>query len=94
MQQATYRELLALEKPVKELNDEKLLDIWRYLQASDHLYYIATFGGGPGEVHSYFSPYYDPLEAYAVFTRILTDFARVVSERKNQSIDTQKIELL
>jgi alpha-amylase len=94
MQQATYRELLALEKPVKELNDKKLIDIWRYLQASDHLYYIATFGGGPGEVHSYFSPYYDPLEAYAVFTRILTDFARVVSDRRNQNVSTRKIELL
>lgn len=88
MQQATYHELLALEKPVKELGDNNLLEIWRYLQASDHLYYIATFGGGPGEVHSYFSPYYDPFEAYAVYTRILSDFARVVSERRNQNMVT------
>ena len=34
------------------------------------------------------------LSGSAVFTRILTDFARVVSERKNKNIDTQKIELL
>ncbi|MCK5588487.1 MAG: glycoside hydrolase family 57 protein [Candidatus Lokiarchaeota archaeon] len=88
MQHATYHELLALEKPVKELGDNNLLEIWRYLQASDHLYYIATFGGGPGEVHSYFSPYYDPFEAYAVYTRILSDFARVVSERRNQNMVT------
>jgi alpha-amylase len=86
MQKAAYQELLDLEKPLKEINNEELLKIWRHLQASDHLYYIATFGGGPGEVHSYFSPYYSPFEAYTVYTRILTDFARVISERKNQTI--------
>ncbi len=89
MQQEIYRELLALEKPVKAIADKSLIQIWRNLQASDHLYYLATFGGGPGEVHSYFSPYHTPFEAYSVYVRILADFARVVNERKKKQTDEQ-----
>jgi alpha-amylase len=33
-----------------------------------------TAGGGPGEVHSYFSPYESPMDAFAVAQTLLTDF--------------------
>jgi len=90
MQQEVYQELLALEKPVKEIADKTLIQIWRNFQASDHLYYLATFGGGPGEVHSYFSPYNNPFEAYSIYIRIIADFARVVNERKKSKL-TNKV---
>ena len=37
--------------------------LWRYLQASDHFYYMASKYGTCGEVHSYFSPF-DADEAF------------------------------
>jgi alpha-amylase len=33
-----------------------------------------TAGGGPGEVHSYFSPYESPMDAFAVAQTLLNDF--------------------
>lgn len=50
-----------------------LLDIWRLLGLSDHLYYIYIRGGGPGEVHSYFSPYSDPYDAAVTYMSVLFD---------------------
>jgi alpha-amylase len=74
MQWAYYAKLRDLEKLVKESNDQTLTDTWRYLQISDHLYYMFTAGGGPGEVHSYFSPYGKPIDAFLSAMTVLFDF--------------------
>ena len=74
MQWAYYGSLRRLEPIVKESNDPELLRLWRYFQTSDHLYYMFTAGGGPGEVHSYFSPYENPMDAFAVAQSLLLDF--------------------
>ncbi len=48
---------------------------------SDHLYYLSLKGGGPGDVHSYFNPLSSPVEAFAVYSSVLSDFvARVMRE--------------
>ena len=74
MQWAYYSGLRRLEPIVKEADDAELLKLWRYFQTSDHLYYMFTAGGGPGEVHSYFSPYESPMDAFAVAQALLLDF--------------------
>ena len=74
MQWAYYNSLRRLEPIVHEADDEELLKLWRYFQTSDHLYYMFTAGGGPGEVHSYFSPYESPMDAFAVAQALLFDF--------------------
>ena len=33
-----------------------------------------TAGGGPGEVHSYFSPYESPMDAFVAAQTLLNDF--------------------
>jgi len=58
----------------KVRGDEDLLRIWRYLGASDHLYYMFTAGGAPGEVHSYFSHYNTPYDAFVTMQGLLSDF--------------------
>ena len=50
------------------------LRLWRLLTISDHFYYMSTKGGGPGDVHSYFSPYGTPLDAYSIFVAVFSDF--------------------
>jgi alpha-amylase len=74
MQWAYYNSLRRLEPIVKEADDVELLKLWRYFQTSDHLYYMFTAGGGPGQVHSYFSPYESPMDAFAVAQALLLDF--------------------
>ena len=73
LQQACFIYQKRLEAPVKESRDPELLQIWRTLLLSDHLYYIFTHGGGPGEVHSYFSPYGIPYDASVTYFSVLCD---------------------
>ena len=74
MQWAYYASLRRLEPIVHEADDPEFLRLWRYFQTSDHLYYMFTAGGGPGEVHSYFSPYESPMDAFASAISLLLDF--------------------
>ena len=74
MQWAYYTTLRRLEPFIKEANDAELLKLWRDFQTSDHLYYMFTAGGGPGEVHSYFSPYESPMDAFVAAQTLLNDF--------------------
>ncbi|MEM4243763.1 MAG: DUF5752 family protein, partial [Candidatus Bathyarchaeia archaeon] len=74
MQWAYYTSLRRLEPIVKEAEDKEFLRLWRYFQTSDHLYYMYTAGGAPGEVHSYFSPFQSPMDAFVVAQALLFDF--------------------
>ena len=74
MQWAYYTTLRRLEPLVKEADDSEFLRLWRDFQTSDHLYYMFTAGGGPGEVHSYFSPYESPMDAFVAAQTLLNDF--------------------
>jgi len=81
MQWSCYNRLKQLEPLVKEIGDAELLRLWRYLQMSDHMYYLSIKGGGPGDVHSYFNPLGSPVEAFTVYSSVLSDFeARVMRE--------------
>ncbi len=73
MQWNAFSKVVKLEKPIKILGDKGFLRLWRLLMISDHLYYMNTKGGGPGDVHTYFSPYGTALEAYVVFSDVFSD---------------------
>jgi alpha-amylase len=47
--------------------------VWRYLQTSDHFYYMASKYGSCGEVHSYFC-YLAGEEAFRTYMRVLADY--------------------
>jgi alpha-amylase len=90
MQRISFDRLVALEPYVREISKKEVTDIWRLLQQSDHLYYMSTKGGGPGEVHSYFSPHKSAAEAFVVFDSVLTDYegrvgALVAENRKKKT---------
>lgn len=71
MQWAAY----TYHKQLKPNLDNALLQrIWGYLSTSDHFYYMFTAGGGPGEVHSYFSPFESPNNAFLNYLAVLFDF--------------------
>ncbi len=58
--------------------------IWRYLQTSDHFYYMASKYGTCSEVHNYFS-HHTAEEAFQTYMKILADFEkRCIRLMKNQ----------
>ncbi len=64
---------------------KNLYEIWHYLGLSDHLYYMFTMGGGPGDVHSYFSPYDTPYDAFVTMMSVLSDFDSRIHEEIDQA---------
>ena len=85
LQQACFIYQKRLEAPAKESGDPELLKIWRTLGLSDHLYYIFTHGGGPGEVHSYFSPYGIPYDASVTYFSVLCDLHYRLKEKTHMA---------
>lgn len=74
MQWAYYTTSKELEPLVKESEDSEFLRLWRYFLTSDHLYYMFSAGGASGEVHTYFSPYKSPTDAFVAAIGALLDF--------------------
>ncbi|MFA4849066.1 MAG: alpha-amylase [Methanoregula sp.] len=60
--------------------------IWRYLQTSDHFYYMASKYGTCGEVHSYFS-HHEAEDAFKTYMKVLADYElrniRVMKNRRS-----------
>jgi alpha-amylase len=91
MQNICYDSLKELELLVKGIGDKDLIQLWRYLQQSDHLYYLSIKGGGPGDVHNYFSSMGSPVEAFAVYSRILSDLeARIYLELEKPELTAKR----
>ncbi len=74
LQDNAVQELYALEGPVKAKHaagDPWVLEDWRKLTTSDHVYYMCTKHWADGDVHKYFSPYDSPYDAYINFMNVL-----------------------
>ena len=71
MQSNALHELYKLEQPIKEAEDESLLEDWRRLTTSDHFYYMCTKYFADGDVHKYFNPYESPYDSYINFMNVL-----------------------
>ena len=56
-------------------------EIWRYLQTSDHFYYMASKYGTSGEVHNYFS-HHEAEDAFRTYMAILPILRNVTYGRR------------
>lgn len=74
LQNDTLRIIYNLRDSVLKTKNNKLIDQWRKLQASDHFYYMCVKWSADGDVHAYFSPYDSPFDAYNRYTTVLADF--------------------
>lgn len=74
LQDEAFDRLYDLEKLVNTIDDEELQRDWRYLQTSDHFYYMCTKFFSDGDIHSYFSPYDSPYDAFINYMNVLSDF--------------------
>ncbi|MBN2065430.1 MAG: glycoside hydrolase family 57 protein [Candidatus Thermoplasmatota archaeon] len=78
MQMACFNELKDIGKKIRQTGDPDLLRVWRFLQTSDHLYYLSTKGFEDGDVHAYFSPYDAPYEGFINYMNILQDLKQQI----------------
>jgi alpha-amylase len=74
LQDEAFETIYAMEHKVNAINDFQLMKEWRYLQTSDHFYYMCTKWFSDGDVHKYFNPYGTPYEAFINYMNVLSDF--------------------
>ena len=87
LQDDAFDNLYLLEHKVNACNDESIQRDWRYLQTSDHFYYMCTKYFSDGDVHKYFNPYNTPYDAFINYMNVLTDFTlridKVIEQKKS-----------
>ena len=81
LQNEAFTKLYALREKVHQLNSPDLNYVWRFMQSSDHFYYMATKWFSDGDVHSYFNPYGSPYEAFVNYMNVLSDFEIQIQRR-------------
>ncbi|MBM3403882.1 MAG: alpha-amylase [Bacteroidetes bacterium] len=74
LQDEAFGNLYKLVDRLRDCKDERILQDWRYLQTSDHFYYMCTKWFSDGDVHKYFNPYGTPYEAFINYMNVLSDF--------------------
>ncbi|WP_143962437.1 glycoside hydrolase family 57 protein [Litoribacter populi] len=74
LQDEAFDRLYELEELVKASDDPDIQRDWKYLQTSDHFYYMCTKFFADGDIHTYFSPYENPYEAFINYMNVLSDF--------------------
>ena len=92
LQDEAFDSLYSIYDQVKCCDDWLIKRDWRYLQTSDHFYYMCTKWFSDGDVHKYFNPYGTPYEAFINFMNVLSDFIiRVEKCNKTNESDFSEI---
>ena len=94
IQHDALRVIYDMEDAVRETEDAALLEEWRKLQTSDHFYYMCTKWFADGDVHTYFSPYNTPYEAFIAYMNVTNDFKMRVDEACARARDNQELKAL
>lgn len=74
MQDDAFDNLYSLIEKINNINNPDIQRDWRYLQTSDHFYYMCTKWFSDGDVHKYFNPYDSPYDAFITFMNVFSDF--------------------
>jgi alpha-amylase len=91
LQLDAFNKLYTLTDKVSRIRDEKIQKDWKYLQASDHLYFMSTKFFSDGATQAYFNPYDTPYEAYINYMNVLSDFTIRVNALAPESTSDQDI---
>lgn len=94
LQNEAFSKLYSVAERVRLCDDRRLKQDWYYLQASDHLFYMSTKHLADGEMHSRFSPYETPFQAFTNYMNVLADFIVRVEEQYPLSIENEELNSL
>ena len=81
MQISAIKAIYELEESILATNDFGLIEDWRKLQTSDHFYYMSTKYFNDGDIHSYFSPFANPYDAFMNYMNVYHDLKYRISEK-------------
>lgn len=88
LQLQAMRYLYDMADDVLGSGDLELIDDWRKLQTADHSYYMCTKWSHDGDVHSYFSPYESPYDAFLYYMNAIRDMRwRLTAKRYGGGVD-------
>lgn len=94
LQNEAFEKLYSVAERVRLCDDRRLKQDWYYLQAADHLFYMATKHFADGAAHSNFSPYETPFQAFTNYMNVLADFIVRVEEQYPLSIENEELNAL
>ena len=94
LQKEAFGKLYSVAERVRLCDDRRLKQDWMYLQASDHLFYMSTKHRADGSIHSLFSPYESPFQAFTNYMNVLADFIVRVEEQYPLSIENEELNAL
>ncbi len=94
LQNEAFQKLYSIAERVRLCDDRRLKQDWYYLQASDHFFYMCTKHLADGAVHSHFSPYETPFQAFTNYMNVLADFIVRVEEQYPLSIENEELNAL
>ena len=94
LQKEAFDKLYSVAERVRLCDDRRLKQDWLYLQASDHFFYMSTKHRNDGQVHSLFSPYETPFQAFTNYMNVLSDFIVRVEEQYPLSIENEELNSL
>jgi alpha-amylase len=75
MQKEAFEKLYSLAPLMEKCQNEELIRDWKYLQESDHFYFMSTKYFSGNQVLIYQNPFDSPYEAFINYMNILSDFA-------------------
>ncbi|HEX5169619.1 MAG TPA: glycoside hydrolase family 57 protein [Cyclobacteriaceae bacterium] len=90
MQQDAFRTLSEMEGSIKNIGNRVLLNTWRYLQSSDHFYYMSTKNEDDGVVRNYFSPYSSPYDAFMNYMNVLSDLVQQIEKLNDVKVELKE----
>ena len=94
LQNEAFNKLYSVAERVRLSDNRKLKEDWGRLQASDHLFYMSTKHMADGAVHSMYSPYETPYQAFTNYMNVLADFIVRVEEQYPMSIENEELNSL
>ncbi len=94
LQDSAFNKLYSVAERVRMCDDRRLKQDWNYLQTSDHFYYMSTKHMADGAIHSHFSPYDTPFQAFTNYMNVLSDFLVRVEEQYPSSIENEELNSL
>ena len=94
LQNEALTKLYGVAERVNLCQDRRLKLDWKYLQCSDHFYYMSTKNRADGARHAAFSPYDSPFSAFTNYMNVLADFLVRVEEQYPENIDNEELNSL
>jgi len=79
IQNEALNKLYELNASIVKINDARLNKDWRFLQASDHFYFMCTKPFTNNNIHN--NPFSSPYEAFINYMNVLSDFKICLKEK-------------